>query len=436
MDSFIDSQLQGKYKNVPFNVRKETLDSVGQSWVKHTYPKSGVQYLEAMGEEPFQETIDLYFKGETYLDDFNSFKKAIQDPAPGRLYSPTFGIFDNIIATPSSFTVTQNTLGNISASIHFEVTIDRPAPIDSEISEQDVASKAIEATAVLQESFTSDYVSPETDNNFLTAGTDAAGLAEETRDITGLIKETRDFLRKIDVSIRQVDTYAALLLNPGQPLGYLQSLLLSVKNTGAFSLYSKLANMGRRLSNSMNDIDSGISPKTSTVFPAVPGDLEVDTTINLWDEDTGERIERNSGRLAIVNTFRMAGIIGMFESAANANYTTTDEIDKTVVVLESYYNALIENDEYIIIIQKMKTIVDELKIRTDKVLARKRQQAYGVIEIEEIRPISSVLLAYKLYGELIKNEAQLVFMTSIISGLNRNQPAHALQGTVRVVEVA
>ena len=436
MDSFLDSQLKGKYKNIPFNVKQETLDSVGQSWVKHTYPKSGVQYLEAMGEEPFQETIDLYFKGENYLDDFNSFKKAIQDPSPGRLYSPTFGIFDNIIVTPSSFTVTQNTLGNITASIHFEVTIDRPAPIDSEISEQDVASKAAEATAVLQESFTADYVSPETDNNFLTAGTDAAGLAEETKDITGLIKETRNFLRKIDVSIRRVDTYAALLLNPGQPLGYLQSLLLSTRNTGAFSLYSKLANMGKGLSNSMNDINSGISPKKSTVFPATPGDLDVDININLWETDTAERIERNNGRLSIINTFRITGIIGMFESAANANYTTTDEIDKTSAVLESYYNALIENDVYKIIIQKMKTIIDELKVRTDEVLVRKRQQAYGIIEIEEIRPISSVLLAYKLYGEFIKNEAQLVFMTSILAGLNRSQPAHALQGTVRVVEIA
>ncbi len=434
--SFIDTQLQGKFKNVPFLVKSESFDNVGQAWVKHTYPKSGVQYLEPMGENPFEMTVDLYFNGDDALEKFESFKKAIQDPSSGRLYSPSYGIFDGVKAEPSSFVSDQKSLGNITASIHFSRSIDRPAPIDAEISEQDVASKAVEATLVLQETFTEEYVIPETANNFTTASVDAVGLAEEVKTITGLIKETRNFLRKIDVSIRAVDKYAALLLNPGQPLGYLQSILLSTRNTGAFSLYSKLANMGRDNSNSINDINSGITPKTSSVFPDVPVSLDVDVSINLWDTDTAERIARNNGRISIINTFRMTGLIGMFEAAANANYTTTDEIDKTVIVVESYYVALIENDQFKIVTQGMKTILDELKSSTDKVLARKRQQAYGVIEITEIRPISSFLLAYKLYGELIQNEAQLFFMTSILAGLNRGQPAHALQGTVRVVEIA
>ena len=434
--SYIDSQLQGKFKNIPFNVTKESLDNVGQSWVKHTYPKSGVQYLEPMGENPFEATVDLFFKGENYLEDFEAFKKAIQDPAAGRLYLPSYGIFDGIKAEPSSFSTDQKSLGNISASIHFSSSIDRPAPIDAVITEQDVASKAIEATAVLSESFIADYTEPEIGNNLSTAVSDAGGLAESVKEITGKIAEIKNFLRKIDGVIRQVDNYAALLLNPGQPLGLLQSLLLDTRNTGAFSLYSKLAVMGSNLSNSMNDIDEGITPTISTVFPAVPILLEVDTTIQLWDTDTLERTLRNDGRIAIVNTFRMAGLIGMFEAAANASYTTTEEIDKTILILENYYSALIEDDNYILVIARMKTIIDELKNLTDKVLARKRQQAYGVIEIEEVRPISGFLLAYKLYGEYIQNESQLDYMANLIVGLNRSQPAHALQGVIRVVEIA
>jgi len=432
--SFIDSQLAGKFKNVPFLVRSESLDEVGQSWVKHEYPKSGVQYFEPMGEVPFSGTIDLYFKGANYLDDFNSFKKAISDPAPGRLYSPSFGIFNNIIATPASFTVSQKTLGNISASVHFETTIDRPSPIDAQITEQDVASKALEATVVLQASFEDEYTIPETENNFLTGTTDAVGLAEEIRTITGRIKDVRNFLRKIDSVIRQVDKYAALLLNPGQPLGFLQSILLATRNIGAFSLYSKIANMGQGLPNSMNDIVDGISPTSSTTFESEI--VTVTTSINLWDTDTAERRARNDSRLSIVNTFRMAGLIGMFESAANAIYTTTDEIDKVTASLELYYNLLVEDDEFRIVISSMKKVIDELKALTDSVLARKKQQAFGVIEIEEIRPISSILLAYKLYGEYLKDEAQLFFMASLLTGLNRSQPAHAMKGILQVVEIA
>jgi prophage DNA circulation protein len=436
MSEFTDSQLQGKYKNIPFLIHKESLDNVGQALVVHTYPKSSVQYLEPMGENPFEATVDLFFHGDNAKEKFESFKKAIQDPAPGRLYLPTFGIFDNIKAHPASFLSDQKSLGKLSASIKFSSSIDRPSPIDSEISEQDVASKSIKAMAVLEKSFKKEYIEPKTSNNFLTSLTDALGISDDIKKITGLVKETRNFARKIDRSIREVDKYAALLLNPGQPLGYLQSILLSTRNTGAFSLYTRIANIGKDQSNSMNDIDDGISPISSTVFPAKPLSLEVDTNINLWDNDTLERVERNSGRLAIINTFRMVGLIGMFESAANASYATTEEIDKTVLVLEDYYTALVENGETKIIIQSMKSIIDELKNLVDKVLGRKRQQAYGIIEINEVRPISSVLLAYKLYGELIKKGVNLFYMASIIAGLNRDQPAHALEGIIRVVEIA
>ena len=440
MSEFTDSQLQGKFKNIPFLVHSESLNDVGQAIVIHTYPKSSVQYLEPMGENPFDATVSLFFHGDNAKDQFESFKKAIQDPAPGRLYLPTFGIFDNIKAHPTSFTSDQKSLGKLSASVRFSSSIDRPSPIDSEISEQDVASKSIEAVAELNETFTKEYVEsgavPRTANNVLTASADAKALAAKIKDITGKIKDVRNFIRRVDGVIRQVDQYAALLLNPGQPIGFLNSILLSTRNTGAFSLYTRIANIGKDQSNSMNDINAGISPTTSTVFPDEPLSLDVDVNINLWDNDTQERRERNANRLSIINTFRITGLIGMYDSAANTNYTTTEEIDKTVLVLEDYYTALVENDETVIIIQSMKSVIDELKNLTDKVLERKRQQAYTVIEINEVRPISSVLLAYKLYGELIKKEVNLFFMASIIAGLNRGQPAHALEGTIRVVEIA
>jgi len=436
MSEFTDSQLQGKYKNIPFLVHSESLNDVGQAIVIHTYPKSSVQYLEPMGENPFDATVSLFFHGDKAKDQFESFKKAIQDPAPGRLYLPSFGIFDNIKAHPTAFLSDQKTLGKISASVRFSSSIDRPSPIDSEISEQDVASKSIEAMAELEETFKKEYVEPETEKNFLTALTDALGISDDIKKITGLIKEARNFARKVDRSIREVDKYAALLLNPGQPLGYLQSIILGTRNTGAFSLFTRIANIGKNQSNSINDIDAGISPNPSTVFPDEPLSLQVDVNINLWDNDTTERIERNVNRLAVINTFRITGLIGMFESASNANYTTTEEIDKTILVLEDYYTALVENDASCVIICSMKSIIDELKNLTDKVLEKKRQQSYVVIEINEVRPISSVLLAYKLYGELINKEVNLFFMASIIAGLNRNQPAHALEGTVRVVEIA
>lgn len=435
MPSYLDGQLAGKFKGIPFFVRNETENNAGQTRVKHKYPKTSVQYMEPMGQEPFSETIDLFFSGPNFREDFQKFKKAIQDPAPGRLFSPTFGVFNSIVAEPASFTSNQKTLGEITASVTFSETIDRPAPTEADTSEQDVSEKAQAARNSLQDEFAAEYPEPETLNNVLTASEDAKALAKAIKQVTGKVREVRNFLRKVDQQIRNVQQYASLLLNPGQPIGFLQSLALSFPANSGLSIFKKIATIGNNLPNAMNDITSGIIPEPSSVIPSTPNTGGVDTNINLWDADTGERIARNQSRLSTVNVFRMTGLIGMYESAAASQYTTTDEIDEITETLESYYEALVENDTTNVIIPGMKSILDELRTLVDLVLAGKRQQAYTVTEIDILRPTSSFLLAYELYGEYIRTEAQLEFMSDLIKGLNRSQVANRLQGVVKVVEI-
>jgi len=430
--SFLDAQLAGKFKGVSFLVRNETRNDVGQTRIKHKYPKTGVQYMEPMGQEPFSETIELFFSGESYLDDFDRFEKAIKDPAPGRLYSPTFGIFNSVVAEPASFRSDQKSLGEITATVNFAVTIDRPAPTESATSQQDVSEKAQIARENLQNKFTDAYVIPTELNNIATFVSDAKALANKIKKITGKLKEVRRFLTKIDQAVRTVQGYGALLLNPGQPIGFLQSIALEFTGNAAFTLFKQIATIGNDLPNAMNDITSGISPILSSVVPDIQT-IGIDKNINIWNDDTAERRERNTGRLASTNTFRLIGLIGMFENAASSSYTTTQEIDNISLTLENYYEELIENDITDIVVPEMKGIIDELRGLTDRVLAGKRQQAFTVTTIDVLRPTSSFLLAYELYGEYVKNEAQLSFMSDLITGLNRQQVANRLQGTVTVV---
>lgn len=433
--SYLDRQLAGKYKGVSFFVRNETLNNVGQSRVKHKYPKTGVQYMEPMGREPFTETIDLFFAGENFREDFEKFKKAIQDPAPGRLFSPTYGVFNSIVAEPSSFTSEQTALGEITASVVFSETIDRPSPTEAAISEQDVSEKSQEARSELQDQFENDYAEPASVNNIKTASFDAKSLADRINDITKATRAVNRFLRSVDQKIRNASAYASLLLNPGQPEGFLQSLAVGLSGAAVFTLYQNIATLGNDLTNSVNDILADISPKKSTATPQAEPEVGIDTSIALWDDDTFERQQRNQGRLAVVNTFRLTGLIGMFETAASQDYTTTDEIDKVTATLDEYYDSLIDDDETEVVIPGMKTILDELKNLTDSVLARKRQQAYTVIEIKLYIPTSSYLLAYNLYGEYLKTVPQLEFMSDLIAGLNRSQPSYRLIDTIKVVEV-
>jgi len=430
--SYLDRQLAAKFKGVPFFVRSESLDNVGQARVKHTYPKTGVQYLEPMGQQPFSATIDIFFHGANFREDFQKFQKAIQDPAPGRLFLPTFGVFNSVVANPGSFKSDQGSLGEITASILFEETIDKPSPTEADISQQDVSERAQVAREELQTEFAETYPEPTTLNNVLTSGSDGASLGDQVGGIIGDLRSVDAFLRKLDGALRDADSYAALLFSPDSPIGLLQATALSSFN---FSNFRRMAALGTNLPNAMNDIILGIIPKTSTVTPQTPGTGELNVTVHLWDSDTSERRERNTGRLSIVNAFRLTGLIGMYESAAAQTYTTTDEIDRTTLTLEEYYVAIIENDTSGIIIPQMKQRLDEIRGLTDLVLASKRQQAYTVIDIEVIRPVSSFLLAYELYGEYLQTEAQHGFFSDLIAGLNRSIPRNRLEGTIKVVEI-
>lgn len=433
--SRLDNQLAGKYKGVSFFVRSESLNNIGQTRIKHTYPKTGVQYMEPMGQEPFECTIDIFFSGDSFREDFQKFQQAVQDPASGRLFLPTFGVFNSIVAAPTNATSDQTSIGEISLSVTFSETIERPSPIEADISEQDVSEEAQNARDELQGEFEDAYPEPETLNNVLTSSSDATSLADEIKTFTGEVRTVEAFLRKSDQAIRNAEGYASLLLNSGQPIGFLQSIALSVTGTGAFSTFQKIANMGRTLPNAMNDINAGITPVPSSVVPAERGTGELDVSIPIWSTDTYERVERNKNRIVTLNTFRVMGLIGMYETAASQDYTTTDEIDETTERLEEYYVALVENDTTGIIIPEMKSTLDNIRSLTELVLANKRQQAYTVIEIEVLRPVSSFLLSYELYGELIATEAQHEYLAELIAGLNRSLPRNRLTGTVKVVEI-
>lgn len=429
------NQLQASFKGIPFPIRNETLDDIGQKRILHEYPNSNIQYLEPKGKAPFNATIDIFFSGDNFREDFDEFKRAIEDPAPGRLILPTFGVFHNIVASQTSAASSQTSIGEISLSVKFSVTVDRPAPIQTQITTQDVAQQAQNVRDALKEEFEVSFEEPSFLSSIQTAINDALGMSEDLKKITGEIRKITSFVRKVSSTIKDAKRYADLLLSPNQPEGILQALAFTEIGSEAFSLYQEMSTLGNSLSNSMTDIINKISPKESTIVPPVAGPKEVNKNINLWGDDTFERRQRNQIRLSQINTFRVVGLVGMFERAASRTYTTVNQIDDFSNILENQYQELIENDTTGVIIPNIKDVLYSLKNLSDEVLKNKRQQAYKVIEVYLEKPLSASLLAYELYGEYIANESQLDFMRDLVKGLNTSQPAHSLIGVVQVVEI-
>lgn len=437
MPTRLEKLQQASYKSVEFYVRKEDLNVIGQKYIQHDYPNTNARYMEPQGKQPFDSTIDLFFVGEDYIDDFGRFRNAVEEAEPGRLVMPTFGVFNNVVAVIPRVTANQKSVGEIAISVRFTETIEKPAPTQTLVVEEDVFEQGQTTRDALSDSFTEEYSAPTTLNNVLTAEYDFTILANSVRTTTGKIREALDFVRKVDAQIKNPEGLADLMLSTVPPVGLLQGVAEDVINTAedAFTVFRNLAETGSDLPNSMIEIKEEDIPNNYSIEAQDPCDVTIVTEIPVWDDDTAERRARNTNRTASVNTFRVVGLIGMFEDAAQKDYTTTNQIDNIITLLNAQYTALIENDETGVVIPTIKSSIENLKGLTGEVLKTKRQNAYAVETIEIEKPMSASLLSYELYGEVIQNQDQLEFFADLIRNLNRSMPGYRLKGNVNVVEL-
>jgi hypothetical protein len=426
-------QLQAKFKGVSFYVRNESIDQLGQKMIVHDYPQTQSRYVEPQGKVPNEFSLDIFFAGITYQDDFKLFKSAIEDSTAGRLYLPTFGIINNVVALPASASASQESIGEISMTVKFSVTITKPSPTKTDSTTQDISYNAEITRALIGTSFIASFSAPSTIDNITTAISDTNNLAIACNGIVNNPAGLNVFLNAMPSAISNPTQFVSLLLNQNDPLGFLENIAVSLSGNQAFNTFTQFATFSNNLSNSVYELTNNIQP-----FPCgtitIPR-LSVNTNINLWDNDTYYRQERNQNRLAIVNLFRMVGLIGMYEAASGMTYTTTEDITTTRSILDSYYEALIENDTTGVIIPQLKYNLDQIKGMTYDILKAQNQNVYSISTIQIDKPYSVKLLTYDLYSEYIQNELQLNTYASIIQGLNRSMPAHLLQGIIKVINM-
>lgn len=153
--SRIQNLLQAKYKNVQFFVRRESVDQLGQKRIIHDYPNTQARYLEPQGTVPSQFTLEIFFTGEFWQDEYEVFRQALEDPTPGRLVLPTFGVFENMVAIPASAESAQTAVGEIPLTVKFSSTVERPSPTTATTSEEDVSEQAQTTRVEIEEAFTS-----------------------------------------------------------------------------------------------------------------------------------------------------------------------------------------------------------------------------------------------------------------------------------------
>lgn len=243
--------LQASYKNINFLIRKESVDQLGQKRIVHEYPNSGTRYVEAQGQVPGEFSLDIFFHGPNWRENYQEFKRAIEDPAPGRLVMPVFGVYNSVVALPASAEATQNGIGEITLPVKFSVTIERPSPTETEATEEDVAEQAEQIRQATGEIFQNAYTEPSSLNNIKTAENDLLTVANI---ITISAISAAIFQSSLSLALRSPELLTELLFSTTQPYGIFYEA--SINNPGnttesRYSNYKALATYGNSLSNSI-----------------------------------------------------------------------------------------------------------------------------------------------------------------------------------------
>ncbi len=434
--------LPGSYKGIKLYISRENLTQLGQKWLTHDYPKSGQRYMEAMGEIPPEFEVDIVFAGLTYQGDFQTFKAAVTDTNPGRLVMPTFGIFNNVVAFPTSAAHNYSDLNAITLTVKFTITVSQPSPTTSTATQENVFDNGNTGISNISSSMSKNLQFPISANNLAVIGNDLGMLINTVGVATG-------FARLAGAVYK---TVAQLAANPSSipnalfgQLGYLTKVYLGFNNSTPstkpntasnnftptangtpFTTMANLTNIGYSLSTSIQDINSGI---------ILPSSISDSTAVPLWDTITTEQVQRNQNRLALINSVRLWAMIMMLEQAAIANYLTNQDLINTLNMIDSKYSGIIENDTTNIIIQDVKTDLEAVKNSTFAVLNSLQGAVYQTTSINLFLPVPAVVLTYDLYGEYIQTESDLQYYKGILVNLNPSQPIHKFSGQVTVLKI-
>lgn len=243
------------------------------------------------------------------------------------------------------------------------------------------------------------YQVPFTLNNLITVEYDFNNISTYIYKITGNKKAYNNFIFQYKNVVKDIELIKSL---------YMQFITTIYNETNNYMMYKKITEAGNNLSIEFIDIENNIVYDNGEVI--------------FWDDITVEQRQRSANRKTITEIAKWMGLIGMFNQSVRDNYTTTDDIKKRKAELDTYYQELNYNNTM-------------LKNNTFMMLDKKAQNAYRVTTINITRPYSAKYLAYELYGEYIDDEVKLNNFANILVGLNRSQPAHAMQGLLNIIEV-
>lgn len=433
------------FRGFSFLCPAESVPTTGRKIALHDYPNSGKRFAQDLGPLPPEFNVSATITGDNFLQKAINFERVLNKKGVGQLVLPHQGTL-NVVALPFEKNYSQKSVGVVTFSLKFTISNANEVPAQASPSKEDVYQSGDESRLSMQDKFEKNYDIPTSRKNVLTMANDyRKSVVNSVRaySATAII-----FDSKIQKVVRDVQSDMTTLIRDPRQLA--EKLIFGRKalGNGLFAAFSSLFAGTPSTSG-----ESKASADDVLVLSEFGEDFQDNGTtstpagVPLWEPDTGQRVQRNNNRSLVIESVRINSLILGFETAANFDYETSDEIAFVVGSLETVYNKIFlsETDTEAVddgtvftlsTDNDFKLLIDTMKAQCYDVLDSKAQQVYSVGNFIARGRQSVMSMAYKLYAENLETPENLQELAERLVQLNPSQNPTEFSGDIEIFEVA
>ncbi len=372
--------LKGSFRGVEFYVDGCTT-LIGRKQVVHGYPFSSENYIEDMGLQPTEFTLQIRIAGSNYEKKRDAFVAAIKKPGRGTLIHPLYGSFE-VFAAQTNLDENFSSMGFAETSVTFKVAKDKQSLVESKANTvlliQAAATVYNNASTLIQTTYTPQLSAP------FYFGKTASFL---TNLLTTLITSTSSF-----------SISSALYAFTKQPVFLFIDTALGLANW--FVSYFSLINSQAFSKQDILDINLRLANVSAQeVFVANTPDY------NAYEQNTS----------LITYVQQSIAFANIVELIIDFPFQTTEELDLYLTELDKLYNKI----ELASIDDGLLANVQEARLQAFRYADTLRLNLYKIQEVD-LQPVPVTVLAYSYYGDLrLVNDLQAInknYDPSLVSG--------------------
>jgi hypothetical protein len=376
--------LRGSFRGVEFYVDSCTT-LIGRKQVVHEYPFSNENYIEDMGQQPTEFTLQIRIAGSDYEKKRDAFVEAMKRPGRGTLIHPLYGSFE-AFAMQSTLEENFSSMGFAEISVTFKVARVTQNLVESKANTVLLAQAAAQvynnASTLVQSTFTPQLAAP------FYFGKTAAFLSSL---VSTMIAATSSF-----------SISSALYAFTKQPVFLFLDTALGLANW--FVSYFSLINSQTFSKQYIFDVNIRL---------ANVGSQEVFVANTL---DYGTYAQNTTLLTYVQQTMAFANIV---ELITDFPFQTTEDLDLYLFEMDKLYDKI----EGTSIDDDLLADVQEARLQAFRYADSLRLNLYKIQELE-LQPIPVTVLAYTYYSNLDLVDA--------LQSVNQNYDPSTISGNVRV----